>query len=556
MKQTAIVVTGASGFIGKYLLDYFKEEYTIYAIARRTRMEANIPYHKNIRWIQCDISNKEVMNEVAGYINENDGADFFFHLAAFYDFSYNDNPEYHRTNVIGTENALNMAKSINIKHFIFSSSVAACNFPENDEPITEKSILNAEYAYAVSKKDGEELLWKYSDNFKCTTVRLAAVFSDWCEYAPLYKFLSTWLAKKLDSKILAGKGKSAIPYIHINDLCNLLKKIIIKHEVLPVSNVFIASPNGSTNHLELFTLATRYFFGVSVKPWFLPHFLAYPGLFAKNLLSYLKLTCYKPFEKIWMIKYIDKVLNIDASYTHNLLDWHPTVRYHISRRLLFLLEKMKSHKDVWELRNEAALNRVARRANILIFESLTKNKSNYLPKIIDIISTKIDTKCGFDKYSALNEHDFQCYMSTLYHLLMATVRSNDRNLMLQYIDDIAIRRFAEGFLPHELCATLQVYKDILVEELLAEPELKKFKLDIYSSIALTLQLAQDEVEDLYETLIKKIAVENIADSALMPDCEELQRNIRQLSAFYQISPDNPYSKKVINLSDINEDFVN
>jgi hypothetical protein len=50
-------------------------------------------------------------------------------------------------------------------------------------------------------------------------------------------------------------------------------------------------------------------------------------------------------------------------------------------------------------------------------------------------------------------------------------------------------------------------------------------------------MAIDEVEDHYENLIKKVPAEKIAQSDLLPDCKELQRMIRQLSAFYQISPE-------------------
>lgn len=56
-KQT-IVLTGASGFIGKYFIQNFIDNYTIFAIARRSRNETGIPFHDNLHWIQCDISNQ------------------------------------------------------------------------------------------------------------------------------------------------------------------------------------------------------------------------------------------------------------------------------------------------------------------------------------------------------------------------------------------------------------------------------------------------------------------------------------------------------------------
>ncbi len=538
-----IIVTGASGFIGRYFLDNLKEDYLIYAIARRSRMEANVPYHHNIKWIQGDISNKISMYEIGDYITNSGGADYIIHLAAFYDFSYDDNPEYFRSNILGTENVLELGKQTGIKCFIFSSSIAGCKFMAQPRIVDETTPLDADFAYARSKKAGEELLKKYSVFFKCCSVRCAAVFSDWCEYAPLYKFLDTWLSKSFDSKIIAGRGKSAIAYIHINDLLSITQKIMTKCDVLPDFNIFMASPNGSTSHLELFQISTQYYFGKTVKPFLLPKKLALPGLLTKIFLS--KIHCYfdEPFEKIWMVNYIDLVLNSNSSQTQRILDWKPTSRNVVNRRLLFLIEKMKNHRDEWALKNEAALKKVARRANILIYEALMSSKDANMQMITNKIRFSKDKL--FKRYQLLNDEDFHCYTSTLYHLLMATIRSNDRNLILDYIDDIAIRRFAEGFLPEEVCATLQTYKDVIIEELLKNRDLMHFNIQIYDNIGLTLQLAQDEVEDMYGKLIIKMPIDKISESDLVPDCEELKRMIRQLSAFYQIAPDTKIERKKI-----------
>ncbi|MHC1737169.1 MAG: NAD-dependent epimerase/dehydratase family protein [Ignavibacteriaceae bacterium] len=535
-KPASIVITGASGFVGRFLLESIREEMVVFAMARRSRKEANIPYHKNIHWIQCDIANSSTLKEVREYIKENGGADAIIHLAAYYDFTYKDNSEYLRTNVEGTRNILEFAKEIGVKKFIFASSLAACNFSEDGEKITEKTPPMAEFAYAMSKRKGEEYVKEYSKYFQAYVVRFAAVFSDWCEYAPLYKFLSTWLSKKFDSRILAGKGNSAIPYIHVHDIVSLFRIILKNTGNLPNFGIYSASPDGSVSHKDLHRIATAYYFGKAVRPYFIPRLLAYPGLVIKHIFKYCHFVCDEPFEKFWMIKYIDKKLDIDSGYTRNALNWEPAPRLHITRRLLFLLEKMKSHPDEWRLRNEAALRRVARRDHLIIYEALTEKKDGILQIILERIETP-DNASKFNRYKKLDENDFKCYISTLYHLLMATVRSGDRSLMLKYIDDIAMRRFAEGFQPDEICGILSLLKDIIIQELKNYGELKDFQQVVYDYVGLTLQIAQDAVEDLYETLLEKIPRDKISKSDLLPDCKKLQSMIKQLSAFYQISPE-------------------
>lgn len=535
-RNKTILIIGATGFVGRHFLDNIKEEYKIFALARRSRIESHIPYHKNVRWLQCDIANKDRLIEVKNYLIENGGVDYIFHLAAYYDFTYKDNPEYERTNVEGTKNVLELAKGLNVKRFVFISSLAACEFPKDGEAIIENTPPEATFAYARSKKIGEELTQEYSNHFPCTILRLAAVFSDWCEYAPLYKFLTTWLSKKIESRILAGKGESAVPYLHINDLIGLFRIIIREADNLSRFGIYSASPNGSVSHKELYKIATTYFYGKTLRPIYLPKFLIYPALFIRNIISFLHLTSEEYFERFWMIKYIDKKLNIDSTHTQIALRWQPVPRNEINRRLLFLLEKVKSHPDEWRLKNEAAMKKIARRTNFIIYDHLTDLKEIIVTKIEEQILSPSANKV-FERYHKMDFNDFQCYISTVYHLLMATVRSGDRGLMIQYIDDIATRRFAEGFLPKELCATLQLYRETILAELSKIKELSKIQQEVYDYIGLTLQMAIDEVEDHYENLIKKVPAEKIAQSDLLPDCKELQRMIRQLSAFYQISPE-------------------
>jgi len=81
-----LVISGASGFIGRYFLNALCEDFYIYALARRPQKTADVPFHGNISWIRVDIANKPDIDRVIGEISENGGADFFLHLAGFFDF--------------------------------------------------------------------------------------------------------------------------------------------------------------------------------------------------------------------------------------------------------------------------------------------------------------------------------------------------------------------------------------------------------------------------------------------------------------------------------------
>ncbi|MGB5993102.1 MAG: NAD(P)-dependent oxidoreductase, partial [Desulfobacterales bacterium] len=213
-KLPGILVTGASGFIGRHFVIAVSEKFRLFCVARRGQKEVGIPFKDTIHWLQADITKWDNLLKIFKYINDHGGVDYVLHLAGYYDFTLNENPVYEQVNVIGTRHLLELSNMLKVKRFIFSSSVAACKFPPKGKAITEESPADGDFPYACSKRRGELLIKEYSESLPCSVVRLAAVYSDWCEYPMLYMLLKHWLsANKLTSRILSGRGESAVPYI-------------------------------------------------------------------------------------------------------------------------------------------------------------------------------------------------------------------------------------------------------------------------------------------------------------------------------------------------------
>jgi len=522
-KLPSIIVTGASGIVGKNFVEAARDDFFIYAIARRSQKEAGIAEHPNIKWLQVDIANWLSLRWVMHNIKHSGGADYVLHLAGYYDFEYTDNPEYERTNVKGTRYILEQSKILRIKRLVFASSIAACNFPLPGRSIDEKTPVEANYHYAVSKRKGEEMVREFSRWFPCSIVRFAAVFTDWCEYGVLYMFLSTWLSGKWNAQVLGGKGESAVPYIHAKDLCKLLLTIFKNSDKLPQLDTYVASPDGSTSHRELFDLSTRFYYGRKKKAICMPKFLALPGVIALDLLG--RLVGKRPFERPWMLKYLDYRLDTDSSYTRTALSWGPTPRYHIARRILFLVEKMKSDPLEWHRKNTTAMKRISLRPNLLIYEAMLRLKDDLTG---EIKQTLLDPSrdCEFGHFRQ-DKKGMDWFVNIIFQLLGSAVRTNDRMLLLDYTRDLSISRFQEGFTGREIGESLRLMGKIIGTRLLADPELKGMGQDIHDYISMTMQLAMDEVDDTFEEFNKQVTIsEKMA-------VQTIESQINQLESFYQ-----------------------
>jgi nucleoside-diphosphate-sugar epimerase len=283
MSLPRLIITGASGFVGRHLVQALRDDYKVFGIARRSQGRSGIPTHPNVMWFQADVGERPQIGPVFRQIAEQGGADTVIHLAAHYDFTGVEDPEYWRTNVIGLRHVLESAVATGVRHFLFSSSILACRPPRPGRAITEENPPHGKHIDAATKREGEALMFEFSDRLHSIIIRCAPLFSDWCEYPPLFVFLETWLANVWNRRILGGQGASAVPYLHIDDLVLFMLEVLARLDQLKPCEVLIASPDGAVSHRELHEASTLTFYGARQQPIFMPRALCGPAMWARDL---------------------------------------------------------------------------------------------------------------------------------------------------------------------------------------------------------------------------------------------------------------------------------
>lgn len=496
-----ILVTGASGFIGRHLLAALKDCAVVLGVARRSPGAVGIPMHSNIQWLPADVSDRVSLRRVFDQVLQGGGADVVIHLAGYYDFTGEDNSLYRTTNVEGTENVLEQCRRLPaLRRFIFASSLTVSDFPPPGERLDEESPRNADFPYGESKRLGEEAVARASRHFPCTIFRSAAVFSDWCEYAPLYAFLRTWLGSGWKARIIGGRGRSAIPYLHIHDMVAFLRRLIQLADSLPRLGTYVASVEECCSHLSLYTIATRYFYGHTPPPRHMPRLLARLGVRLLDLLG--RLVRRRPFERPWMMRYIDQRMPVDAGRTRQQLGWRPTPRYDIRRRLLFLVENMKSNPVMWQIRNEEASRaRRAQRPNYTVYAAMMRHKE----AIVDQIQAKMTSaehRRFFETYQQLDAERLRNRIEMMVQLLEVAIRLGDRMHILRYAHNMAKERYLEGFCADEVTYAVNCTGTITVQNLLRETALAGMEQRLHDAVMMTIQLVGDEIEDTFDHLAR------------------------------------------------------
>jgi len=490
-----VAITGASGFLGRRVLDLLKSQYKLIAIDLRSQSESGVPKHPNISWHQFDICNENALDAVCSEVNSSGGEiHSVIHLAAYYDFTGEDHPEYVRTNLDGLRNLLEQCRHMKLKRFIFASSLAACEFPPPGLALTEASPPDGQHPYAVSKRLGEEMLREYANEVPSAIIRFAAMYSDWCEYPPLYVFLETWLSDQWNSRILGGKGQSSVPYLHVRDGANLLRKVVEKADELERVVVLNASTNGAVTHQELFEAATSYYYGQARKPIHMPKFLAGPGMVARDVLG--RLLGKRPFERPWMAKFIDLQLTADASRTHELLGWEPHPRLDILRRFPFLIENMKTDPVEWSRRNQEAMA-VKLRPNLRIYRLLETHKDEIAKEFKEILVGDAGDE-PLSSYQALPADELDWHVKVILQTLMTSVRTREKGILMAYCRDVAERRCQQGFACEEVSSALAALNHVCLEALEDVPDSGLTSEDLHDYITTTITFSIDQVQEIFE----------------------------------------------------------
>jgi len=333
MTKPIIVITGASGFIGSAVCVDLAKDFMVIAIDRREPTEQLRRAAPQAIWHIIDIADNQAITKVFAQAKKNFGQiDFVIHLAAYYDFDTDWVPEYQRTNVDGTAKVIDASINEGVKRLIFASSIAAMEPPASGSYLTEESPTSEFLPYARSKSLGEKLLAEASSQVPCNILRIAGVFSDWCELPPLYGLIKLWTSAFPFGCIIPGLGESGIPYIHVNDLVRLVRLCILKNHELGPYNIFLASQHGAVLHKQLFpAIRSAAGYSGSHRPIHIPRTIAKFGVWFRCALG--EISGNRSYERPWMLEYADKPWITDTRKTRQTLDWDCTPELGILRKI-------------------------------------------------------------------------------------------------------------------------------------------------------------------------------------------------------------------------------
>jgi hypothetical protein len=305
------------------------------------------------------------------------------------------------------------------------------------------------------------------------------------------------MSRAWNSRILGGRGESAIPYLHVWDAARFLEVVLQKIDLPDAGEVLICSGDGAVTHAQLFEAVSEFYRATKPKPIHIPRWLCRPGVYVQLLIN--NLLGQESFERPWMMDYIDKKLTVNASRTRARLDWEPRERLEILRRLPFLVENHRMDPLEWSRRNRAAMKQVRLRPYLKIHKLLEKHES-WIQSEFTACLTSERNRNRYPTYQNISVTDRRWNVRVALLQLMSAVRTRDRGIYLSYCKNLARQRFEQGFRAEEVCAALQELNRICVEYLNRDPEAEDILSSIKDHVTMTVRFGCDQVQQTFEQL--------------------------------------------------------
>ena len=212
-----IFITGATGYVGNNLANRLAAEgHTVHAICRSANKKSLLS-HPNIKIFEGDINN------VASIENGMKNCEQVYHLAAFARVWSKDPGMFYKLNVEGTKNVLDVAKKLDVKNIVFTSTGGVLG-PSNGRPVKEddQRYGNVFNEYEDTKTQAENLCKEYCNKYglRIVIVNPPRIYGPGIESESNAVTRLVKLYVKGKWKILPGDGKRTGSYVHVDDVVN------------------------------------------------------------------------------------------------------------------------------------------------------------------------------------------------------------------------------------------------------------------------------------------------------------------------------------------------
>ncbi|MEQ8404661.1 MAG: NAD-dependent epimerase/dehydratase family protein [Oceanicaulis sp.] len=244
--KPVVLITGAAGSIGSAISKALSEDYQVVGLDL-----ACDGYAHPCR--EFDISDEDsvraTLDDLAGPFGRKFAA--VIHLAAYFDFTGEDHPAYHKVNEQGARNLMRALQDYEVERLIYSGTMLVHRAGSPGERINERAPIEPKWAYPRSKAKTEAIIAEERGSIPVTFLHLAGLYDEESAVPTLTHQIARIYERDLKSHVYAGDQDAGQSFIHQDDLVDLFVRAVDRRAAMDAQETILAGERHAVSYAEL-----------------------------------------------------------------------------------------------------------------------------------------------------------------------------------------------------------------------------------------------------------------------------------------------------------------
>jgi nucleoside-diphosphate-sugar epimerase len=345
-----VLITGASGNLGRSLAAILAPDYRIVGLDIAAS-DADYPI------LTVDLSDDSSVTRAMEEVRAQYGSTLasVVHLAAYFDFTGEEDPRYQSVNVEGTRRLLQGLQRFEVEQFLYASTMLVHAPGRPGEVIDENQPIGPRWAYPQSKARAEATIAEHHGRIPVVILRLAGVYDERSMVPTMAQQMARLYEKNFESYLYSGTVQAGQSALHRDDMLDALKRAVDRRAALASGTAILIGEPQAMSYEAIQDELGYLFHGAEDWPTLrVPKAIAAAGAWAQEKIEPLVPDVIDrgetPFIKPFMVRMADDHYALDTKRALELLDWRP--RHRLKDDLPKMAAVLKADPAAWYQANK------------------------------------------------------------------------------------------------------------------------------------------------------------------------------------------------------------
>lgn len=340
-----ILITGAAGNIGNSLARALQERYFVVGL---DTVDGDTDYPI----IKVDLTDEQSVVEAMTRFGDDHGRDIasVVHLAAYFDFSGEEKPQYKAVNVEGSRHLIRALRGFRVEQFVYSGTMLVHEPGRPGERIDESRPIAPGWAYPKSKAEAEQAISEDRGDIPVIFLHLAGLYDADTSVPTFANQIARIYERDFQSHLYSGDTDAGQAMVHRDDMIEAFVRTIDRRDTLPDETVILVGEPDTIGYDALQDRLGCLIHGED--DWAtlrVPSAVAGVGAWVQDKAEPLVPDAIdqgeRPFIQPFMTRMASDHYEIDISRARDLLDWQP--RHRLADELPAIVATLKADPAAW-----------------------------------------------------------------------------------------------------------------------------------------------------------------------------------------------------------------